>query len=503
MSFNLINLILNNLSSKNIKLDKNNNPSKSSSTNFDNILFEVIQSKVGNLTKKSINSTGVFKENLSFLSFSVLNTLEENIKKNLNKILDILGKENLTLNDLVLLKKYIDKVLKDLKIIVKKDNVSIDNLNKFIFDIFSKIKNTLNLEHFSINQNKKPTKTMSNQFFKEICPELVKKNKGLDKGENIDQDTLKNIISFFNLLSASISEIINEASQNGYYQGYFKKNFLVSKHLKDLKDNEKVYNPSPKSKVFNKDISNSLVDSKNLNEMEKGKALQTKVNYFNDIDIPNISKSNLAGEKSKFVKGKINKSVLSSENSILDKKTFLNKNLENFQNFGNFNIENFDSQRLKPKASDNFFNPSKELYRGQEFKDRPHIDNKDNNLNFNFNLDKQNSIIKNYNNTQDVKVGKTSFFISEQRFPNLRVRNVYQNQENLLKIRYHLATGELALILKVENMPPLTLQLMRKEIESILDSHSIFKRRVRIKNEKREKRVEGSEESYSIVSKRI
>jgi hypothetical protein len=138
----------------------------------------------------------------------------------------------------------------------------------------------------------------------------------------------------------------------------------------------------------------------------------------------------------------------------------------------------------------------------KKIEDRAH---RDNNLNFNFSLDKhkQSSVINNYDNVQEIKVGKTNVLVSEQKFPNLRVLNVYQNQENLLKVRYHLATGELALILRVENMPPLTLQLIRKEIENILDNHSIFKRKVKIKNEKREKAPKENKENFNFISKRV
>ena len=536
MSFNLINLILTNLSSKDIKLDKNNNTSKGFSNSFDNILFEILQNKLNSFTKETNGNVTFFNnsnKNLSFLSFSTLNLLEENLKKSLNKILNILNKDTLKLKDLKLLRKHVNNILKDLKIIAeKKDNISIEKLNKFIFDIFDKIKNILNfdlennkIQDIKINQEliikiKVLKKENLNQVLKKLHSKFIEKESVFPKNEKKEENELKNIISFFSLLSTSISEVINEVTQNSKVVS-----FLASKYFKDSKNTDNIF---LSDKDLNEKVSKNLAekDLKNLIKFEKINKDnivqdQNKINYqkiFEGNKNENISENNLniQTQKTKLKKKKNNNliSLLNSENSSARKKDPKNPNknlffyLKDSKNSNEFNFKNLDnnSQKLKEKNLATFSHFSKNLFSKLNKENHHKNENKsyiDNNLNLNSNLDKQNSIIKNYSSAQEIKVGKTSFIISEQKFPNLKVLNVYQNQENLLKVRYHLATGELALILKVENMPPLTLQLIRKEIESILDNHSIFKRKVRIKNEKKDKDTKDSEKNYSVISKRI
>ena len=540
MSFNLINLILTNLSSKDIKLDKNNNTSKGFSNSFDNILFEILQNKLNSFTKetnKETNGNVTFfnnsNKNLSFLSFSTLNLLEENLKKNLNKILNILNKDTLKLKDLKLLRKHVNNILKDLKIIAeKKDNISIEKLDKFIFDIFDKIKNILNfdlennkIQDIKINQEliikiKVLKKENLNQVLKKLHSKFIEKESVFPKNEKKEENELKNIISFFSVLSTSISEVINEVTQNSKVVS-----FLAPKYFKDSKNTDNIF---LSDKDLNEKVSKNLAekDLKNLIKFEKINKDnivqdQNKINYqkiFEGNKNENISENNLniQTQKTKLKKKKNNNliSLLNSENSSARKKDPKNPNknlffyLKDSKNSNEFNFKNLDnnSQKLKEKNLATFSHFSKNLFSKLNKENHHKNENKsyiDNNLNLNSNLDKQNSIIKNYSSAQEIKVGKTSFIISEQKFPNLKVLNVYQNQENLLKVRYHLATGELALILKVENMPPLTLQLIRKEIESILDNHSIFKRKVRIKNEKKDKDTKDSEKNYSVISKRI
>ncbi len=589
MSFSFINLILSNLSSKNVNLNKDNNNFKNFSTDFDNILFEIIQKEINSFIKNKTTTDNtfpfnIFKENISSLSFSTLNSLENNIKINLNKILDILNKKNLTLDDLKLLKNNIDKLLRNLRIIIEnKNNISMEELNKFIFDTFTKIKNILNLEKennvpkFSINQNfsnAKLTKFMLlhkrykenlNIYSKKIKNKLVKKEENLIEDKKTDKDILKNIVSISNLLSLSILEIINETSknlktQNENSQKKFIKaskiNFLLSKSNKEshnfsyLTLKEFIIDINKKLDVVEKNINNlhllelekvveksenknlqklnnRFFNFKNNNKIKKNisesilkneNLIKDNVNYYENLkNINNVGKNSLDSQKEKkkikYIEKKNYKSVLFSKDFYSKKKNITDENLtfdfkddKNFNDVKNFDIKNLTNLKPTEKKLDNYFNATNKQFlkldsdENQKVESKSHIDN---NLNFNSALNKQKSVINNYDNVQEVKVGKTSFLINEQKFPNLRVLNVYQNQENLLKVRYHLATGELALILKVENMPPLTLQLIRKEIESILDNYSIFKRKVRIKNEKREKDTKENKEKFSFISKKV
>lgn len=551
MSFNLINLILNNLSSEDIKLDKNITFSKNSSNNFDSILFEILQNKLTNFPKKEKGDIAffhIFKES-EFFHFFSLNSLEEIIKRNLNKISNVLNKKTLSLKDLKLLKKYISDVLKDLRLITeKKDKISMESLNKYILGIFNEIKNILNLDFrdnneildIKITQELKKTAILKkknlSQIYLKTTNEFIETEKIFNQNEEENQkNELKNIISFLSLLYSSLSEIISEInkkkdSYNLKSQKDLKVSFSVSKYIKSNKDND---NYLHFDKDLNEKVSKNLLeknlkvnfDKTNKDSLSKLQD-QNRINYqkifesSKNENVKNILENNLHFHASRTEQRKKNNNNLisSSENLSLRKKAFLNeipkspnKNLDFYlkdnRDLNKFSFENLsNNSKTKLENLATISNFSKKIFpnldkdRNQKVEKESNIDN---NLNLNSNLDKQNSIIKNYANAQDIKVGKTNFIISEQKFPNLKVLNVYQNQENLLKVRYHLATGELALILKVENMPPLTLQLIKKEIESILDNHSIFKRRVRIKNEKREKESKENEKASFIISKRI
>ena len=375
--------------------------------------------------------------------------------------------------------------LKQKNEIAKRTFNQIDKFNKFKknnTDITFKHANNKSLD---LQKNKsKENLLLNNQKSQNVQYKEKQNNNNVIKERNLEKTNIDKDIFLLNSLSnkikkenkknekfSQLNNLNNKKINNNSIFSFFKKNSYqnIQKTNQKVSFTEIQNLPLQENKL-------SLENTKNKNTKLKNRllSLKKKNNLFSIFskykkkDKINILPENLNNflnsEKSlenyisNFSQRKIN------INLSLKKTLNIEKSLDNKQD-----LQNFDSQKLKEN-----------------------MNNKTKSLNF-YNV--YNSTNKSYNNQNinfenNLVVGKTNFVITETKYPNLRVLNVYQNQENLMKVRYHLATGELSLILKVENMPPVMLSIIKKEIENVLDVYNLTKRKIKIKNENKEKEKE-------------